>query len=60
LHYGRGCQRIATSAFWLQDRLPGALLIPIQALVTLSLADAIQYVKAVSIVIAFIAAVLIC
>ena len=39
--------------------VPGILLGPVQARVSISLADAIQYVKSVSIAIAFVAAVLI-
>ena len=39
--------------------VPGVLLSPIQGMVSVSLAAAIQYVKAVSILVAFVAAVLI-
>jgi len=39
--------------------VPGILLSPIQSVVSISLAAAIQYVKAVSIAVAFFAAVLI-
>ena len=50
----RGKERVLVTGW-----APGVLLSPIQGVVSASLAAAIQYVKALSIVIAFVAAVLI-
>jgi hypothetical protein len=50
----RGKERVLVAGW-----VPGVLLSPIQGIVSASLATAIQYVKAVSMVIAFVAAVLI-
>jgi uncharacterized membrane protein YkvI len=50
----RGKERVLIAGW-----VPGIVLSPIQSLVSISLADAIQYVKAVSISVAFVAAILI-
>jgi len=50
----RGKERVLIAGW-----VPGILLSPIQSVVSISLATAIQYVKAVSISVAFVAAVFI-